>query len=417
MFRRTFQSKYRTCYETCRYRDRIDLLASQLSILKCAEKRIREYVWEWLRFTKHCADTGMDLPSSICAREVEDYLRQRFSRASGHRLFVRRALRMFIEADEQGNFPRRMCAPPKATTAIFNEWVIPYVRFLREHRGLAEGTLHLNVKALHKFTEFIDRRGVSDVRSLNAHIIHEFCSSPGSCKPTTWLWHMSCVRCFLKYVFSREGLPCDLSLAVGGAKHFRHAGLPDVLTESEVNKILGCVDRSTPLGLRDYAVLLLAARYGMRPSDIHQLRLNDIHWREGSFVFHQSKTGKPVTLPLLSDVADALIEYLRKGRPSTTSRHIFVCHRAPFESFLHVMGLYGIMRSALRKAGLDQRPGSRGLYLFRHTLATRMLAAHVSVKTIGDILGHASTESTFIYTKVDVAALRSASLSIAEVLP
>jgi integrase len=169
--------------------------------------------------------------------------------------------------------------------------------------------------------------------------------------------------------------------------------------------------------LRDYAVLLLAARYGMRPSDILRLRLDDIHWREGSIIFHQSKTGKPVILPLLPDVSDALIKYLRKGRPSTTSRHIFVRHLVPFEAFAHVMSLYSIMRSALRKAGLDQRPGLRGFSLLRHTLATRMLGAHVSIKTIGDILGHTSTESTFIYTKVDVGALRSASLSIAEVLP
>ncbi len=173
---------------------------------------------------------------------------------------------------------------------------------------------------------------------------------------------------------------------------------------------------SSPVGLRDYAVLLLAARYGMRPSDIRRLRLDDLHWREGSIAFRQSKTGEPVTLPLLPDVADGLIQYLRAGRPSTTSRHIFVCHRPPFEAFGHPISLSSIMLRALRKAGLDQRPGLRGLSLLRHTLATRMLGAHVSVKTISDILGHASMESTFIYTKVDVAALRSASLSIAEVL-
>ena len=417
MFRRTFQSKYRTCYETCRYRGRIDLLASQLSILKYPEKRIREFVWEWLRFTKHYADAGKDLPSSIHAREVEDYLRQRFLRASKYRRIVRTALRIFIEADERGNFPRRLHAPPKPRTAIFNEWVVPYLRFLREHRGLAEGTLHLNDFALRHFIEFVTGKGVRDVSSLNVHIIHEFCGNPGSYKPTTWAVYMSSVRCFLKYVFRQEGLPCDLSLAVGGAKHFRHAGLPDVLTESEVNKILGCMDRSGPFGLRNYAVLLFGARYGMRPSDIRRLRLDDIHWREGSIVFHQSKTGKPVTLPLLPDVSDALIEYLRGGRPSTMSRHIFVRHLVPFEAFEHTTSLSCIMRRALRKAGLGQRPGLRGLSLLRHTLATRMLGAHVSVKTISDILGHTSTQSTFIYTKVDVAALRSASLSIAEVLP
>ncbi len=416
MFGRTFRSEYRTCYETCRYRDRIDLLVRQLSNLKYSESCIRRYVRQWLLFTKHCADTGIDLPSSIYAREVEDYFRQRAPRADRSCQYVRTALRIFIEADDRGNFARCMHAPPKPTTAIFNEWGIPYLRFLREHRGLAETTLQQNVLSLHKFTEFVERSGIRDLSRLNVRHVHDFCSNPGSYKPTTWAVCMSHVRCFLKYVFGREGLQGDLSFAVGGAKHFRHAGLPDVLTESELNRIFGCMDRSSPLGLRDYAVLLLAARYGMRPSDILRLCLDDIHWREGTIVFRQSKTGKPVTLPLLPDVSDALVEYLRAGRPSTTSRHLFVRHRAPFEAFGHVTSLYNIMLSALHRAGLAQRPGSRGLSLFRHTLATRMLGAHVSVKTIGDILGHTSTESTFIYTKVDVAALRSASLSIEEVL-
>ena len=137
MFGRAFRSKYRACYETCRYRDRIDLLASQLSILKYAEQRICVHVREWLRFTKHCADASIDLPSGICAPEVEDYLRQRSPRAGHHRRFVRTALRIFIEADHQGNFPRHIRAQPKPSTEIFTKWVIPYLRFLREHRGLS----------------------------------------------------------------------------------------------------------------------------------------------------------------------------------------------------------------------------------------------------------------------------------------
>jgi integrase len=154
----------------------------------------------------------------------------------------------------------------------------------------------------------------------------------------------------------------------------------------------------------------------MRPSDILRLRLDDIHWRERSIVYCQSKTGKPITLPLLPEISEALIDYLRSWRPPTKSRCIFVRHKVPFEPFASKDPLYWIMPEALRRAGIFKRPGSRGLYLFRHTLAARLLGAHVSIKTIGDILGHASAQSTFVYTKVDVSALRSASLSITEVL-
>lgn len=163
-------------------------------------------------------------------------------------------------------------------------------------------------------------------------------------------------------------------------------------------------------------MLLLAARYGMRPSDIRQISLDDIHWRDACIIFCQSKTGKQLSLPLLPEVSEALIEYLRNGRPSTQVRNIFVRHKAPFEPFVPNDNLSRIMDKALRSAGLDRRHGPRGLYLLRHSLATSMLVANVSIKIIGDILGHTTTDSTFVYTKIDLPALRSASLSMAEVL-
>lgn len=415
MFEKTLSKEYRAWYERCQYRDRVDLLARQLSTLGYAKEHIPESVREWLRFAKYCHDAGMDVPASIHAPEVEGYLRQRVPKATQYRKSIRTVLRMSIEADDRGNFPRRIQALPKPVTAIFNQWVVPYIDFLREHRGLAEGTLQARVRALHGFTEFVDKKGILDLGSLNASHVHDFCRNPGGRKPTTWANHTSSVRCFLKYVFSWQALKCDLSLAVGGTKHFRHAGLPDVLTESEVNSILGCMDRSTPLGQRDSAILLLAARYGIRPCDIRRLRFDNIRWRENQITFRQSKTGRPVTLPLLPEVSEALIDYLRAGRPSTSSRYIFVGHKAPFGPLSK--DLVRVMATALKRAGLDQRPGSRGLYLLRHTLATRMLRVHVPLKTIGDILGHVRTDSTFGYTKVDISALRSASLSIAEVLP
>ncbi len=415
MFRMKLSKEYRVCYEGSRYRDRIDSLVGQLSMMGYPRMRICEMVRVWLRFAKYCDDAGMDVPSSIHEEEVQRYLVERIQ-ARCFRRCVRIALRIFIEADDSGNFSRRVHALPKPATQIFNEWGIPYLHFLREHRGLKETTLRVNTLTLRKFTEFLDKNGICDIKNVDVGLVHDFCRNPGNCKPTTWVLRMSHLRCFLRFVFSRKGLERDLSLAVAAVKHFRHAGLPDVLTGAEVDKILGCVDRSNGRRKRDFVILLLAACYGMRPSDILRLRLDDIHWRERSIVYCQSKTGKPITLPLLPEISEALIDYLRSWRPPTKSRCIFVRHKVPFEPFASKDPLYWIMPEALRRAGIFKRPGSRGLYLFRHTLAARLLGAHVSIKTIGDILGHASAQSTFVYTKVDVSALRSASLSITEVL-
>ena len=162
-------------------------------------------------------------------------------------------------------------------------------------------------------------------------------------------------------------------------------------------------------------MLLLAGRYGLRPSDIRQLLLEHVDWRHGRIALRQSKTGQVLSLPLLPDVAAALSSYLRYGRPTTDSRHVFVRHRAPFEAFVPANNLSTIMRAALGRAGLAHRHGRRGLSLLRHSLATQLLAAGQPLKAIGDILGHVRLDSTLIYAKVDLATLRTVAISPADV--
>jgi integrase/recombinase XerD len=151
------------------------------------------------------------------------------------------------------------------------------------------------------------------------------------------------------------------------------------------------------------------------PTRDRQLKLEAINWRDGVLSLKQAKTGRLLTLPLLADVAAALIAYLRDGRPATNSRHVFVRHRAPFEPFVAANNLSSIMRPAIGRVGLGQRPGRRGLYLFRHTLASRMLAAKCQIKVIADVLGHKSTETTMEYASIDMVALRSVTISEEEV--
>ena len=151
--------------------------------------------------------------------------------------------------------------------------------------------------------------------------------------------------------------------------------------------------------------------------DLRQLRLDAVDWREHVLSITQAKTGRVLTLPLLPDVADALSTYLRTARPATSSRYVFVRHKAPFEPFVAANNLATIMRQALQRVGLDQREGRRGLYLLRHTLASRMLASGSPLKRIGDVLGHASTDTTMEYASVDLTALRRVVISEADVRP
>ena len=139
-------------------------------------------------------------------------------------------------------------------------------------------------------------------------------------------------------------------------------------------------------------------------------------WREARIDLQQVKTGRPLVLPLLPDVAGALSAYLLDGRPVSTNRTVFLRHCAPFEPFAAENNLATIMRDALRRVGLADRPGRRGLYLFRHTLATQLLAAGQPLKAIADVLGHASTQTTYGYVRVEVDGLRSVAISAEEVI-
>jgi integrase len=210
--------------------------------------------------------------------------------------------------------------------------------------------------------------------------------------------------------------PQDFSNAVLTSRTYTDAKLPDVLSDKEVESLLASVDRSTHFGKRNYAIMLLALRYGLRPCDIRNLSFENIRWREGLLSLTQAKTASPLVLPLLEDVALALIDYIKNGRPATDSRRIFVRHVIPCEPFCGRCDLSHIMRKPLARAGLSRRRGTKGLYVFRRSLATRLLREGNSTKTIADVLGHSDIRSVMIYTKIDFNELRTVAISIKEVL-
>ena len=188
--------------------------------------------------------------------------------------------------------------------------------------------------------------------------------------------------------------------------------LPAALTPDEVQAVLESArhDR-TPMGLRNYAILLLLATYGLRAGEVVRLRLEDIDWRHECLHVRQSKTGRTTVLPLLAPVGDAILAYLREGRPTTAAREVFLRAQAPIQPFRRGSSLYAIVARRLPKAGV--RPaGKRGPHTFRHAHAVRLLRAAVPLKAIGDLLGHTTTASTAIYLKLATEDLREVGLDV-----
>jgi integrase/recombinase XerD len=190
---------------------------------------------------------------------------------------------------------------------------------------------------------------------------------------------------------------------------YRLEQLPRALPWNTVWAFLQSIDRTYASGMRDYAMFLLIATYGLRGCDIAGLKLSDIGWRAGEMHINQSKTRCPLRLPLTDQVAEALLVYLREGRPRSSYREIFLTAQAPILPIKRQTVGYAFRNRAKRSA-LDM-PFS-GVHCLRHSYAVRLLRQGVSLKNIGDLLGHRSTESTCVYLRLNVDDLREVALPL-----
>ena len=219
------------------------------------------------------------------------------------------------------------------------------------------------------------------------------------------------LRVFLRYAH-REGLVRgDLWKTVEWPQAYRLSTIPRSISWEDVGKVLAAVDRRTPCGKRDYAILLLLATYGLRSREVAALTLDDIDWRRERLAIPERKAGHSTAFPLSGAVGQALADYLQHGRPQSTDRHVFFRAMAPIRP-IGTDAVSGCARRYLLRAGIEvPRPGSHTL---RHSAVQRLVDAGFSLKTIGDFAGHRSAASTEIYAKVAVESLRQVALGDGE---
>jgi site-specific recombinase XerD len=221
-----------------------------------------------------------------------------------------------------------------------------------------------------------------------------------------------CLRSFLRYLFAKGLIARDLSQAVSGPVIYKFDDIPRAFSAQQVEALLRTTrhDR-TVVGLRDHAILLLLATYGLRAGEVVRLRVDDIDWREERLRVRQSKTGAEHHLPLVSPVGEALLKYFKKGRPKTDAREAFLYVRAPYRPFRNGSSLYSVIGRRLKQAGIEVQ-GRHGAHAFRFARAGGLLRASVTLKSIGDLLGHRTATSTEIYLRLATDDLRAISLDL-----
>jgi site-specific recombinase XerD len=285
---------------------------------------------------------------------------------------------------------------------------------LRRVRGVCPEVRRTYARFAGGFLEAVFGDGPVDLACLSVGDVVGFVSeATARYRPSTMQLLATALRSFLRFLRVeglREG---RLEEAVPKVPLRRFASVPRHLGSAEFARLIASLDRSSPQALRDRAMLLLAARLGLRASEVARLGLDDIDWRSGTVQIRTRKTGHGALLPLPGDVGDAIVAYLQRGRPASEDRHVFLLHSqrvgAPIDR--HVVG--DAVRRALRHAGIDAPV--HGANLLRHSLATDLLAHGASLKEIADLFGHRALSSTQVYAKVDLAALREVALPWPEV--
>ncbi len=304
-------------------------------------------------------------------------------------------------------------APITDQELFHHEIINEYQSWMQHLRGLSKATQHNRCVEALRFLGWLGDRGRRErlttlkVVDLDAYVRWRVSSLRRSSKKTITVN----LRSFVRHLHG-SGRVGDLAAAVIGPKLYALEGIPSALRADEIEQVLESVRQDrTPVGLRDYAILTLLSTYGLRAGEITALRLEDIDWAHDRLRILHSKTGVHSELPLLPVAGEAILDYLRQGRPKSVCREVFLCVRAPYRPYPEGSNLYSQLVNRMKAAGVNPK-GKKGPHAFRHAKAAGMMRSAVPLKVIGDVFGHRATGSTMTYLKLDLAELRGVALEI-----
>ena len=285
-----------------------------------------------------------------------------------------------------------------------------------EKKGYSQITTEHYVKQSSYLMDYLAAQGMNDFTAVTLDTVNAYIRTLAGFSYKTVEQHICSLRAFFRFLYQEGIMPDDLAAKMPMVKARKQTAIPSVWTHEELKQLVGAIDRESPKGRRDYAIILIACRLGLRCTDIKNLCFENFNWTEKKICFTQSKTGQPMELPLVPDVGWAVIDYLKYGRPKVDSSRIFVRHMAPFLPFSEGDHLNQLIRAYMVKAHIPTRGRHRGMHSLRHTMASVLLEKDTPLPVISDIIGHLDTNSTAVYLKVDMERLAECPLDFEEVI-
>lgn len=284
-----------------------------------------------------------------------------------------------------------------------------------EEHNISPSSLILYQKQLRPFLSFCICQGAHDIERINLDLILDYLDTRKGYSFSTNQLTRTALRSFFKFLLDTRRVSSDLTVFIPYLKKASDSNIPSVWTKEEVRLLLKQVDRDSPRGKRDYAILLLAAQTGLRSCDIIGLSFKNVDWTTHKITITQKKTSAELEVPISRDVGWALIDYIRNGRPKSTHQQIFLLHKAPYTPIAHGCSLSSMVNKYRVAAGIERKGRYMGMHSLRHTLASILLENQTPLVVISDILGHANTYSTEVYLKVGIDGLRDCALDWEEV--
>jgi integrase/recombinase XerD len=396
-------------------------LSNHLAEDRYAARTSRQCITVARHFLDYLDQQQVDVREAQTA-SVEAYLqraRRRYRRRHGHppdyegwRCLHTNGIHMLLRL-VQGQWPP---IPTAVTPAEILQSEIRggYAQWMAGQRGLAPGTVSHRSCEAGRLLDWLGERATREELATLTHLdVDAYLKYRAAAVGRRSLKDVTTkIRSFLRWLYMTERTSRDLSSTVIAPMLYAFESIPSALRSGDVEKIVAATRQDcTPKGIRDYAILMLISKYGIRSGEVATLRLDDVDWRKDVIRIRHSKTGAISYLPLLPEVGEAVLKYLQDSRPKTSFREIFIRVCAPYRPFRCGSSLYGLVRHRLEAANVIT-PGKRGPHAFRHARAIGMLRATVSVKDIGDLLGHRGADSTLVYLKLATEDLRAVALEI-----
>lgn len=391
-------------------------LEEKLVALQYSEDSMRRYRKVFREFTEYAGDCNYSQSKGA------DFLLWKFKQLGGfvtsgehskNEMYYFRVIRSLAEYFNFGTLFRRHDFHGETVWPIpFKEVTENFLKHEIEY-GFSQAQYRRCNDVIKDLIMFLDSAGVHDLNGITPDLISRFVETMVGLAPVTIAERLSALRQYFKYAYIHEYSNKPIDVFLPHPPQRLRTKLPTVWNEDQVERLINSVDITTPIGKRDYAIMLLGARLGLRIGDILSLTLNDIDWNSKVITVIQSKTREPLSLPLPDDAGWAIIDYLKNGRPVTDYPNIFVTHNSPYRGSPFKSTLRNTIIKALKRAGITIDKTKRcGWHSLRHSLATNLLQNDVETSVISDILGHADPQVAKHYLMVDMNGLRKCALEV-----